>query len=69
MSIIQDTYLKDIEFYDTEISVGECLLIPDEVLDELNMFVYGPVIEDNDPIDLITLFHSGKEITLQRYYG
>ena len=62
-------YIKNIEFYDTEVSVGDYIYFPEEVLAEINIFQYGPIIEDNDPIDLITIIHDGKEVHLQRYYG
>ncbi len=63
------TYQKNIEFYNTPVSVGDYIIIPEMVLEEINLFTYGPIIENNDPIDLMTLIHDGVEVHLQRYYG
>lgn len=62
-------YRKNIEFYDTSISTGDYIVFPGKVLKAENLLAYGPIIEDNDPIDLITLIHDGIEVHLQRYYG
>lgn len=62
-------YKKNFEFYDTDISVGDYIYISDEVLDEENIYTYGPIIENNDVNDLIKIIHNNKEIYLQRYYG
>ena len=62
-------YQKNIEFYDTPISVGDYIIFPEEVLKVNYLLAFGPIIEDNDPIDLITLIHDETEVHLQRYYG
>lgn len=62
-------YKKNIEFYDTEVSIGDYIYLDDQILNEVNIFAYGPIIENNEVEDLIKLIHNGKEIYLQRYYG
>ena len=62
-------YKKNFEFYDTEISVGDYIYISEEVLKEVNLFAYGPIIENNEVEDLIKIIHNDKNIYLQRYYG
>ena len=62
-------YKKNIEFYDTEVSIGDYIYLDDKILNEVNIFAYGPIIENNEVEDLIKLIHNGKEIYLQRYYG
>lgn len=62
-------YKKNIEFYDTEVNVGDSIYLDDQILKEVNIFAYGPIIENNEVEDLIKLINNGKEIYLQRYYG
>lgn len=63
------TYDINIEFYDTSVDIGDYIFIDDKVLEETNLYAYGPIKENNDPEDLIKIVKDDKEIYLQRYYG
>lgn len=65
----KNTYDINIEFYDTEVNVGDYIFIDDKVLEEANIYTYGPIIENNDLEDLIKIVKDDKEIYLQRYFG
>jgi len=58
-----------IEFQDTEVNVGDYIFIDDKVLEEANIYTYGPIIENNDLEDIIKIVKDDKEIFLQRYFG
>ena len=62
-------YEKNMEFYNTTINVGDYIYISKNVLNEINSYTYGPIIENNDVEDLIKIIHNDKNIYLQRYYG
>lgn len=62
-------YTKNIQFYDTEINVGDYIYISNDVLNEINLYAYGPIEENATVDDLIKVIHNDKEIYLQRYYG
>lgn len=63
------TYIRDIEFYDTKVEVGDYIYADEILINETNIYVYGPIIEKNNIEDLIKIVHNDKEIYLQRYYG
>ena len=42
----QKTYTKNIEFQGTEMNIGDYIYIPNEVLEEDNIYTYGPVNKD-----------------------
>ena len=62
-------YDINIEFQDTEVNVGDYIFIDDKVLEEANIYTYGPIIENNDLEDIIKIVKDDKEIFLQRYFG
>lgn len=62
-------YIKNIEFYDIDLKEGDIIYISDEVLEEDNIYTYGPVKEDATMDDLIKIIKEDKSIYLQRYYG
>ena len=64
-------YKKNIEFQDTEISEGDIIYISEEILDEDNIYTYGPLtnLENIELDDVIKIIKDDKEIYLQRYYG
>ena len=63
------TYILNIEFYDTEVIVGDYIYISDTVLNEDNVFSFGPINRVCKDEDIIKLVHNNEEIYLQRYYG
>ncbi len=63
------TYKKNIEFIDININIGDIIYISNDVLKNKNIYTYGPIIEKNNPEDLIKIIHNNKDIYLQRYYG
>lgn len=65
----QKKYIKNIEFQDTEINIGDYIYISKEVLEEDNIYTYGPVTKDAKLEDLIKIKKDDKDIYLQRYYG
>ena len=62
-------YIKNIEFYNIDLKEGDIIYISDEVLEEDNIYTYGPVKEDAAMDDLIKIIKEDKSIYLQRYYG
>ena len=62
-------YIRNIEFYDIKINVGDIIYISDDVLNEENLYTYGPIQEDATMNDLIKIVKEDKEVYLQRYYG
>lgn len=62
-------YIKNIEFYNIDLKEGDIIYISDEVLEEDNIYTYGPVKEDATMDDLIKIIKEDKSIYLQRYYG
>ena len=62
-------YIKNIEFYNIDLKEGDIIYISDEVLEEDNIYTYGPVKEDATMDDLIKIIKEDKRIYLQRYYG
>ena len=62
-------YIKNIEFYNIDLKEGDIIYISDEVLEEDNIYTYGPVKEDDTMDDLIKIIKEDKSIYLQRYYG
>jgi hypothetical protein len=62
-------YVKNIEFYDTKINVGDIMYLPDDVLNEVNLYAYGPIKEGAKEEDIIKVISNDKEIYLERYYG
>lgn len=62
-------YIKNIEFYDVDVEVGDYIFLNDNMLNEKNMFTYGPVKKDATIEDAIKIVKDDKEIILQRYYG
>lgn len=62
-------YIKNIEFYDINLKEGDIIYISDEVLEEDNIYTYGPVKKDAKLEDLIKITKEDKSIYLQRYYG
>ncbi len=65
----REKYIKNIEFYGVDVEVGDYLLLNDNMLNEKNMFTYGPVKKDATIEDAIKIIKEDKEIILQRYYG
>ena len=65
----QKTYIKNIEFQGAEMNIGDYIYIPNEVLEEDNIYTYGPVNKDAQLDDLIKIIKNDKDIYLQRYYG
>ena len=62
-------YRRNIEFYDIDINVGDYIYISDQILEEDNLYTYGPIEDKTDVEDLIKIVKEDKEIYLQRYYG
>ena len=62
-------YIKNIEFINTTISIGDYIYLPDNVLKETNIYTFGPIQDNAKEEDIIKLIHEDKEIYLERYYG
>lgn len=62
-------YEINIQFYDTKIDIGDTIYIDDKVLEEVNIYAYGPLLEEANVEDLIKIVKDNKNIYLQRYYG
>ena len=63
------TYKANIEFYNIEVNEGDIIYISDGVLDENNIYTYGPIQEKSEIEDIIKIVKEDNEIILQRYYG
>lgn len=66
---IDNTYTLNIEFYDVEVHIGDYIYISDKILNEKNVFAFGPINKVSKDEDIIKLIHNNNEIYLQRYYG
>ena len=62
-------YIKNIEFYDVKLNIGDYIYISDDVLKETNIYTYGPITENAREEDIIKILSNDKEIYLERYYG
>ena len=62
-------YEINIEFYDTTIDVGDVIFVDEKVLQEVNLYAYGPLKGEARVEDLIKIVKDNKDIYLQRYYG
>ncbi len=65
----KEIYKINIEFYDVTVDVGDYIYLDDKVLEEVNQYAYGPIIDKNNVEDLIKIVKDNDEIYLQRYYG
>lgn len=65
----KNIYVINIEFIDTDINIGDYLYISNEVLEENNLFTYGPIEKESDIKDLVKVIKKDKDEYLQRYYG
>ena len=45
------------------------MYLPDNVLNEINLYAYGPIKEGAKEEDIIKVISNDKEIYLERYYG
>ena len=66
---IDKTYIKNIEFIGFMFNVGDYLFLPDEVLDEDNIYTYGKIIDGKNEKNLIKVISNGVNYYLERYYG
>ncbi|MDO4996498.1 MAG: hypothetical protein Q4E69_04900 [Bacilli bacterium] len=66
----ENNYKKVIDFINTDYKpkLGDYITLPDNVLKQDNLFVYGDVY-DKDKDDIILVKREDKNIYLQRYYG
>ena len=69
-------YIKHIEFYgDKKPNIGDYIYLPNNVLEEVNLFAYGPIKgkyakqENITEDELIKVVTKDEEYYLQRYYG
>ena len=64
-------YKINIEFYDIEVNIGDYIYLNEKILDEKNIYTFGPLIEDKNikEEDIIKIIKNNEEIYLQRYYG
>lgn len=65
----KNIYVINIEFIDTDINIGDYLYISNEVLEENNLYTYGPIEKESDIKDLVKVIKKDKDEYLQRYYG
>ncbi len=63
------TYVKNIEFVGFIFNVGDYLFLPDEVLDEDNIYTYGKIVNGKNEKDLIKVVSNDVSYYLERYYG
>ena len=63
-------YDKNIEFYSVNVNIGDFLCLPESILEEVNIFTYGPVQSNNVMAnDIIKVVSGDRQLFLQRYYG
>ena len=63
-------YYKNIEFYDVKVKVGDYICMPQVILDQENIFTFGPLVDSSvNADDIIKVINSEDEIYMQRYYG
>ena len=62
-------YEKNIDFLDLKLKVGDILCLPNNVLEEVNNFTFGPYIKNTKINDTIIVIHNGEKNILSRYYG
>ena len=65
-------YMLNIEFYtDNKPSKNDIVFIPDEILNEKNLFSFGDIYDDpnRSEEDMIKVVTKDGEYYLQRYYG
>ena len=62
-------YIKNINFYDIDVNIGDYIYLNDDLLNEKNVFTFGPVKKGVTIEDAIKIVKGDKEIILQRYYG
>ena len=66
-------YTMNIQFYNIEKpSVGDIFYFSDKILNEKNLFSFGPLNNEDPNItidDIIKANINGSDIYLQRYYG
>ena len=55
-------YNINIEFYDTEVNEGDIIFVDDKVLEETNLYAYGPLLEEANVEDLIKIVKDNKVI-------
>lgn len=65
-----NTYIKDFIFYTEAPKENDTMLIPEEILEEINIFNFGKVDENNlKKEELVKVITDTKEYYIQRIYG
>ena len=62
-------YIKNINFYDVKLNIGDYIYISDKVLNETNLFTYGLINDNTKEEDVIKVVSGNKQLYLKRYYG
>ena len=63
-------YFLNIEFYDFEVKAGDYLEVPNLLLEEKNLFAFGPIKSQINKEDIVKVIKpDSKEYFLERYYG
>lgn len=63
-------YYKNMDFYNTSVNVNDYLYMPECILEEENIFTFGPLQNSNiSANDIIKVINSDGQLFLQRYYG
>ena len=65
-----NTYIKDFIFYVEQPKENDIMLIPENILEETNIFNFGQVDETNlNKEELVKVITQAKEYYIQRIYG
>lgn len=65
-----NTYIKDFIFYTEVPKENDTMIIPENILEEVNVFNFGQVDENNiKKEELIKIITEEKEYYIQRIYG
>ena len=65
-----NTYIKDFIFYIEQPKENDIMLIPENILQETNIFNFGQVDETNiNKEELVKVITQEKEYYIQRIYG
>ncbi len=62
-------YKLNIEFINADVNEDDYILLPEKILEEKNIYTYGPIIAKDDINEYIVITNNGNETYLQRYYG
>ena len=65
----KEDYIKNIEFIDTNIEVGDYLYVPDDFIKYNTLYTFGPINKKIEAKYTIKVQKKDGEIYLTRYFG